>query len=186
MVVSTDIGPEDVIIGLDWLRKHNPEIDWSGETVSFTRCPADCRPPAADRTVHVGQDVPRTVRKFRAARIKNSRQTRARPAPHARVCVAEVGDEADEADETADERMKVPPGFRYSEKYWDVYHNTEQFYVADDPDFVHKIAASYTWSQAIAEKTAVKEGDKSFEEMVPPQYREFAKVFSKSEAERLP
>lgn len=29
----TDIGPEDVIVGLDWLCKHNPEIDW--ETGSF-------------------------------------------------------------------------------------------------------------------------------------------------------
>ena len=26
--VVTDIGDEDVIIGLDWLREHNPEVDW--------------------------------------------------------------------------------------------------------------------------------------------------------------
>ena len=26
--VVTDIGEEDVIIGLDWLRKHNPKVDW--------------------------------------------------------------------------------------------------------------------------------------------------------------
>lgn len=181
-----NIGDYPLIIGIDWLRQHNPEIDWQDDTISFTRCPKECRPAAAERTVRAGQDLPHAVRKLRAARCKNSRQMRARPRPHARVCVAEVSDDTDEAEEETDNLAKVPPGFRHSEKYMDIYHDTEQFFVADDPDFVHKIAASYTWSQAIAEKTAVKEGDKSFEEMVPPQYREFAKVFSKSEAERLP
>ena len=26
--VVTDIGEEDMIIGLDWLHEHNPEVDW--------------------------------------------------------------------------------------------------------------------------------------------------------------
>jgi len=33
-----DIGLEDLIIGLQWLKEHNPEIDWAKGTVEFTRC----------------------------------------------------------------------------------------------------------------------------------------------------
>ena len=32
--VVTDIGEEDVIIGLDWLREHNPEVDWEHGSLS--------------------------------------------------------------------------------------------------------------------------------------------------------
>lgn len=35
----TDIGDHDVILGTDWLDEHNPEIDWAGTRVDFTRCP---------------------------------------------------------------------------------------------------------------------------------------------------
>ena len=30
-----DLGPEDVVLGLPWLRKVNPEIDWGGGTLSM-------------------------------------------------------------------------------------------------------------------------------------------------------
>ncbi|OSX55685.1 hypothetical protein POSPLADRAFT_1093241, partial [Postia placenta MAD-698-R-SB12] len=35
----TDIGPEDVIVGLDWLREHNPEINWEEGSLKLSRCP---------------------------------------------------------------------------------------------------------------------------------------------------
>ncbi|OSX56530.1 hypothetical protein POSPLADRAFT_1062676 [Postia placenta MAD-698-R-SB12] len=38
----TDIGPEDVIIGLDWLCKHNPEIDWETGSLKLSQCPEMC------------------------------------------------------------------------------------------------------------------------------------------------
>jgi hypothetical protein len=34
----TDVGPEDVVLGITWLRDHNPEIDWTAGKLSFTRC----------------------------------------------------------------------------------------------------------------------------------------------------
>ncbi|KAF9801177.1 hypothetical protein IEO21_10191 [Rhodonia placenta] len=37
-----DIGPEDVIVGLDWLREHNPEIDWESGSLKLSRCPETC------------------------------------------------------------------------------------------------------------------------------------------------
>ena len=33
-------GAYDVILGLPWLRAHNPEISWDNEHIRFTRC--DC------------------------------------------------------------------------------------------------------------------------------------------------
>jgi hypothetical protein len=34
----TDIGRHDIILGLPWIREHNPEIDWASEQLKFTRC----------------------------------------------------------------------------------------------------------------------------------------------------
>jgi len=35
----TDIGPEDIILGLLWLRHHNPNIDWKKGTLEFDETP---------------------------------------------------------------------------------------------------------------------------------------------------
>lgn len=40
--VVTDIGKEDVIIGLDWLHKHNPEVDWKHGSLCLLRCLEMC------------------------------------------------------------------------------------------------------------------------------------------------
>ena len=40
--VMMDIGKEDVIIGLDWLREHNPEVDWEHGSLCLSRCPEMC------------------------------------------------------------------------------------------------------------------------------------------------
>ena len=32
----TDLGKEDIIIGLSWLRQHNPEIDWRTGAIEMT------------------------------------------------------------------------------------------------------------------------------------------------------
>lgn len=45
----TDIGPEDLIIGLDWLRKHNPDINWETGLLQLSRCTDCCR--AATKTI---------------------------------------------------------------------------------------------------------------------------------------
>ena len=44
----------------------------------------------------------------------------------------------------------------------------------------------FTYSQQIAEKAIAAKGKKMFEEMVPKQYQDFAKVFSEEESQRLP
>ena len=46
--------------------------------------------------------------------------------------------------------------------------------------------AGFTYSQQIAEKAIAAKGKKLFKEMVPKQYRDFAKVFSEEESQHLP
>ena len=43
-------------------------------------------------------------------------------------------------------------------------------------------AAGFTYSQQLAEKAQKSKPVKTFEEMVPEQYRDFSKVFSKEES----
>src|SRR3984885_14359240 len=38
----TDIGSKTMIIGMTWLRSHNPEINWYTGEMKFSRCPASC------------------------------------------------------------------------------------------------------------------------------------------------
>ena len=47
----TDIGRQDLIVGISFLREHNPEIDWSAGQIEFKRCSASCahkRPPVQE------------------------------------------------------------------------------------------------------------------------------------------
>jgi Reverse transcriptase (RNA-dependent DNA polymerase)/Aspartyl protease len=38
----TTVGTHDIILGTDWLKAHNPELDWSRSRIAFTRCPPSC------------------------------------------------------------------------------------------------------------------------------------------------
>ena len=38
----TNTGSSDVILGLGWLRYHNPLVDWTSGKLLFARCPAAC------------------------------------------------------------------------------------------------------------------------------------------------
>ena len=38
----TDIGRQNLILGLSYLHKHNPEINWKSRSMEFTRCPSVC------------------------------------------------------------------------------------------------------------------------------------------------
>ena len=64
----TDIGSEDVIVGLDWLRKHNPEVHWDQGTLRLLCCPETClshlrRTPVVQTTTRDTRARPTTRRK---------------------------------------------------------------------------------------------------------------------------
>ena len=39
---ATDLGKNAFILGFSWLKRHNPEIDWTKGVVKMTRCPRQC------------------------------------------------------------------------------------------------------------------------------------------------
>jgi hypothetical protein len=38
----TTIGDHDIILGTDWLKAHNPEVNWTMSQLAFTWCPKTC------------------------------------------------------------------------------------------------------------------------------------------------
>ena len=48
-LLVADLGDKDMIIGMTYLRQHNPEIDWEKGEWEFSRCPESCRPRARKR-----------------------------------------------------------------------------------------------------------------------------------------
>ncbi|KIM52334.1 hypothetical protein SCLCIDRAFT_93187, partial [Scleroderma citrinum Foug A] len=39
----TCLGKVPLILGHDWLKKHNPDIDWTTGDVTLSRCPPKCK-----------------------------------------------------------------------------------------------------------------------------------------------
>jgi len=38
----TNTGNHDVLLRMNWLSKHNPNIDWATNTITLNRCPTTC------------------------------------------------------------------------------------------------------------------------------------------------
>lgn len=129
----TELGEEDLILGLPWLRKVNPHIDWIKETLSTT-----------PETIH-----------------------------------------ATATSTPSDTLPTTPPLYRFN-----VSRKTRRAWIKAgilvEPTEEVWCAAGYTSSQQIAEKVSKSKPAKTFEETVPPQYRDFEKVFSEAESTRLP
>ena len=175
--IVTDIGEEDVIIGLDWLREHNPDIDWERGSLRLSRCPASC-PAHRDASVPVEVKARDTgVRP--TARSNSPRARKARKV--GRVCAAVM------VDEVEDEPVEAPV---LDNTAWD---GTEQALIdawkdgrtlRDAPQLF--VSASYTYSQQLAEQEYKKKEVRSIEEMVLPEYQNHLQVFSEEAAGRMP
>jgi predicted aspartyl protease len=42
--VVTHLGKQSMILGYNWLRNHNPEINWQTKDVKMSRCPTNAQP----------------------------------------------------------------------------------------------------------------------------------------------
>lgn len=114
----TNLGPEDVVLGLPWLRSVNPNIDWTKGTMKMGK------------------------------------------ARHPEV-----------------EQIAANRGQR--RRWWKAS-------VLEDPSERLWCAAGFTYSTDLAEKASKAKPKRTFEEIVPEEYRQYADVFSEVESERLP
>ena len=173
--VVTDIGEEDVIIGLDWLREHNPNIDWEKGSLCLSRCPDTC---PSTRKASTSEEP--TARDTGVRPTARSRTPRTKKAPRvgqirATVMVDEADDQpftpSDNGEWDGTEQMLIDAWKAGKE-----LRNAPQLFVS----------ASYTYSQQLAEQEYAKREVKPVEEMVPPEYHEHLKVFSEEAAGRMP
>jgi len=42
LLAVSGLGKQSLILGYDWLKDHNPRIDWEKGEVEMTRCPLQC------------------------------------------------------------------------------------------------------------------------------------------------
>lgn len=147
----TDIGPEDVIIGIDWLRNHNPSIDWYEGIVVMDGCPDGCQSKVKLVESKLASRGDTEVR-LTASRGKSEKQ-----------------------------RVKPKKAVRWADSTESLDTDSEPLLANDDRVFA---MASYSTELALAEN--MSKPVKTFEEMVPEYYRDFAKVFSDEESQRLP
>jgi len=54
----TNIGQHDILLGTDWFRAHNPQIDWAKNKLRLDRCPTSCYPNYPDETSDLAHLLP--------------------------------------------------------------------------------------------------------------------------------
>ncbi|KAG8935233.1 hypothetical protein FRC01_005489 [Tulasnella sp. 417] len=57
----TSLGHYNVVLGLPWIKKHNPLIDWCAGTLSFTHCSCGIKTPTFHHIHSVGLGTPRLI-----------------------------------------------------------------------------------------------------------------------------
>ena len=178
----TRLGKEKLILGMGWLCKHNPEVDWATGAVRMTQCPAGCS---------TCRDEIRAERASAKRIAKMVSQLREGPVPH--ICAVDAGVPEDEDDETG-----LSP--EVSSELPDLTPDSEDNCDDDDPnDFPleegdrilytcftppENIRATETVSQRLAEafaKNSVLPGPTVLE-----WAREFLDVFNKESFDNLP
>jgi hypothetical protein len=162
----TDIGNEDVILGLPWLRKVNPDINWERGTVSKREKASVEEVEDEGDEIHWMGEVPEEKEDLLYDAGRDD-------------------EEEDEVVEEEDEDEEPGPVYR-------ICANRATRREWRKKGIIHEMgeevwcAAGFTYSQQLAEQAFKEKPTRTFEEMVPEPYRKFGTVFSESESERLP
>jgi len=54
----TNIGQHDILLGTDWFRAHNPQIDWAKNKLRLDCCPTSCYPNYPNETSDLAHLLP--------------------------------------------------------------------------------------------------------------------------------
>jgi len=54
----TNIGQHNILLGTDWFRAHNPQIDWAKNNLRLNCCPTSCYPNYPDEMSELAQLLP--------------------------------------------------------------------------------------------------------------------------------
>ena len=162
LLAVTKLGKQSMILGMTWLGKHNPEIDFTTKKVQMTRCSPRC-------CVGCRADL-REQRQTRKKETHNINACRAGPPP---AFVEDADDEdediAGQPAEPSDEPLEL------GDRIWATG-------LLPEPEYIQ---ASSTISQRLAEAFK-RNSAPDYEKHIPPHLRNFHKVFSKESFDDLP
>src|SRR5215471_343236 len=163
----TEIGDQDLILGLPWLREHNPEVDWETGEVKMSRCPSKCQ---------TCRDEVREERRIRRTVDQKFQRCREGPTPEVDIemeDLPELGPDSDDGeDETEEDEEEVEVGDRI-------------FAIGLEGDS-EEIRATSNISQRLAEAYHRNEAPKDFRDDIPNYLSEFEGVFAKESFDALP
>jgi hypothetical protein len=177
----THLGKQSLILGYNWLRNHNPEINWQTKDVKMSRCPVQCS------TCRVEEKRDAKMQKSTISQI-NACRSGAFP-----MMVEEDEDESPHvnADETDEEAQDTGPAFD------DDFDSDVDDITIEEGDCVfmtmvhpvdpqYFVRASSTVSGRLAEAFAKNSKPKDFHDIVPTSLHAYADVFSETAFDSLP
>jgi hypothetical protein len=168
LLAVTRLGKQSMILGISWLDKHNPEIDFRTGTVKMTRCLPRCCIGC-----HTERKEERNTRKRDAQRINACRTG---PLP------AFVEDIDDEEDEPEVNLPDAEPGCLPDEPL----EEGDRIWAAGLFPEAEHIHATSTVSQRLAEGFKRNSAPVDHDEHLPPYLQDFHSVFSKESFDELP
>jgi hypothetical protein len=177
----TRLGKQSLILGYNWLRNHNPEINWQTKDVKMSRCPVQCS------TCRVEDKHDAKIRKSMTSQI-NACRSGAFP-----TVVEEDEDEsphvdADENDEEVQDTCPALDDDPDSDVDDVTIEEGDRVFMAMVPpvDPHHFVRASSTVSRRLAEAFTRNSKPKDFHDIVPLSLHAYADVFSETAFDSLP
>jgi len=164
LLAVTQLGKQNTILGMTWLKKHNPEIDFTTGSVKLTRCSPRCCTGCRNEA----REECRASKE--QARVINA--CRAGPLP----AFIEDADGEDEEDEVPDLE-----GFMEYE-----YEEGDHVWAASIPPEPEYIRATASVSQRLAEAFQKNSTPRDYANHIPPHLHDFDLVFSKDSFDNLP
>jgi hypothetical protein len=171
----TRLGKQSMMLGYNWLRNHNPEINWQTKDVKMSRCPIQCS------TCHVKTKREAIAHKATISQI-NACRAGAFPS------MIEELDDQDEAthvnaNETEEEVQGECPAFdddlEFDADHIEIEEGDRVFMAMVHPvDPQHFVRASSTVSGRLAEASAKNSMPKGFHEIIPTALNSYEDVFS--------
>jgi hypothetical protein len=177
----TRLGKQSLILGYNWLRNHNPEINWQTKDVKMSHCPLQCS------TCRVEDKRDAKIRKSMTSQI-NACWSGAFP-----TMTEEDKDESPHVntDKTDEEVQDTGPAFDD-----DLDSEVDDFTIEEDDrvfmamvhlvDPHHFVCASSMVSGCLVEAFAKNSKPKGFEDTVLTSLHTYADVFSKTTFDSLP
>jgi hypothetical protein len=171
-----------MILGYNWLRNHNPEINWQTNDVKMSQCPQKCS------TCRVEDKHQAKIQKLATLQI-NAYRAGAFP-----MMVEEVDEDESphiNTDETDEGAQDTGPAFDDN-----LDSEVNDFTIEEDDrvfmtmvhpvDPHHFVRALSTVSGRLVEAFAKNSKPKGFEDIVPTTLHEYADIFSETAFDSLP